>query len=119
LREAHTFRKPDRLQHSRQFRQVYDRGRRHAGKQFVLLVLAAPAGPRQVGIVTSRQVGNAVARNRARRLLREAYRLHQHQLQDHLQLVMVARPAIVGRKLRDVEAELLGLAGAAGILIGP
>lgn len=118
MREALTFRKPDRLRFGRQFRQVYDQGQRTAGKLFVLLVLAQGEGPRQVGVVTSRKVGNAVQRNRARRLLREAYRHHQHQLANHLQLVMIARAAIRDKKFHDVEAELLDLAGRARILTG-
>ena len=72
---------------------------------------------RGVGIVTGRAVGGAVQRNRARRLLREAYRLNKHKLKPNLRMVLVARTAIAGKTFSDVETELLKLFRTAGILM--
>lgn len=116
LHGSQSFPKRQRLQYNSQFRRVYDQGRRYYGSLVVAYVLDAPDEPRAAGVVTSRKVGNAVARNRARRLLREAYRLNQHQLQDHCQIVMVARQSINGKTRRDVEACLLDLFRSAGLL---
>ena len=52
-------------------------------------------------------MGNAVARARARRLLREAFRLHQAELRNAVDLVLVARPSIVGKEFQEVERDLL------------
>jgi len=52
-------------------------------------------------------VGNAVARSRARRLLREAFRVHQGDLRSSVDLVLVARPSIVGKTFTDVERDLI------------
>ena len=117
----HTFPKSERLQYGHQFRQVYERGRKVEGRLLALYLLDEPAdGPapsgRAVGVVTGRKIGDAVRRNRARRLLREAYRLNKHKLKSNIQLVMVARNGIRGKRLPDVEAELLRLFGAAGVL---
>jgi ribonuclease P protein component len=48
-----------------------------------------------------------VVRNRARRLLRESFRLHQHDLAGPVDLVLVARASIVGKGLADVQRDFL------------
>ena len=112
-----TFPKTERLQHGWQFRRLYDTGNRREGRLLVLYALAGTEGGRQLGVVTSRRVGNAVTRNRARRLLREAYRLNKEKLVKHLQLVMIARSAIRGKPLSAVAAEVLALGRQAGITV--
>jgi ribonuclease P protein component len=121
LHGLHTFPKSERLQYGHQFRQVYERGRKVEGRLLALYLLDEPAADvapsgRAVGVVTGRRIGGAVQRNRARRLLREAYRLNKHKLKPNFQLVMVARNGIRGKRLTDVEAELLRLFGTAGML---
>ena len=70
--------------------------------------LPAESMPR-LGVITSGKIGNAVAkvRNRARRLLREAFRSHQHDLVQPVDLVLVARASIVGKGFAEVEKDFL------------
>ena len=70
----------------------------------------------KLGVVTSRKLGSAPIRSRARRLLREAFRLHQHDFTRPVALVLVARSAIVGRRLGEVERDLLALLKHAKLL---
>ncbi len=58
-------------------------------------------------VITTRKLGNAVIRNRCRRLLRECLRLHQHALRQPLEIVMIARRSLVGRKYAAVEKDFL------------
>jgi ribonuclease P protein component len=124
LHGSSTLPKSERIQRGWQFRQAYEHGRKFGGRLLVLYVVdhSPDAGPsaagatRAIGVVTSRKVGDAVRRNRARRLLREAYRLNKQKLKNNLQIVMIARNAIGGKKRQEVEAELLRLFRAAGIL---
>ena len=63
-----------------------------------------PTGPR-LGITASRRVGNAVQRNRAKRLLREAFRCVRAGLPAGLDLVVIVRQGLGSRTLADVVAE--------------
>lgn len=65
-------------------------------------------GAPRVAVVASRRVGGAVARNRAKRLLREAVR--HVALQPGTDVVLVARRACADAGFADVHAELLDLA---------
>lgn len=88
------------LKARRQFEQVYERGRKAVGSHlvaFVLLDAPAPGGgpATLVGIVASRKVGNAVERNRAKRVLRAAFARHRTALPPGTLIVLVARRALI------------------------
>lgn len=105
----------ERLRYQSEFRRVYDRGRSFPGSFIVLFVLAEPDVERKAGFVAGRRVGNAVMRNRAKRLLREAYRHHKGRIPEHgYQLVLVARHGCGGASYQNVERDLLDLFGTAG-----
>jgi ribonuclease P protein component len=95
---------------------------RQQGQRLVLGCLIAnwhalPEGatPR-LGVVTSRKIGGAVVRSRARRLLRESFRQHQHELAQPVELVLVARPSIAGRAFAEVEKDFLMALNGANLL---
>lgn len=81
-----------------------------------LWIRKGPGASLRLGVVTGGRVGNSVARSRARRLMREAFRLNRSLLRGDCDVILSARDGIVGKKLGEVAAELLLLAGRAGIL---
>lgn len=104
-----------RIRQGRDFRRVRNQGQRFV-KGCLIANWAAPAGDTRLGVITSRKLGGAVVRSRARRLMREAFRLHRHELTQPVDLVLVARSSIVGRKLKDVEKDYLAVLRHARLL---
>ncbi len=97
-----------RLRSGSDFRRVREQGSRLAqGCLIANWLRLAEGSASRLGVVTSAKVGGAVARNRTRRFLRECFRLHQHELGGPLDLVLVARPSIVGKSFAEVEKEFL------------
>ena len=97
-----------RIKQRGDFARAKDRGERLVCGCLIANAMARPAGAGgRVGVVTSRKIGGAVQRARARRLLREVYRQHQHDLARAVDLVLVARISIAGKKLGDVERDFL------------
>ena len=81
-----------------------------------LVVYAAPSDAPGVSFVSGRRVGGAVARNRARRVMREAWRSVANDAEGDYHVVVVARPEIVGAKTQDLLAEMRELLAAGGIV---
>ena len=106
-----------RLQHQRDFARVRERGQRLALGCLIANWHRLPDGmPPKLGVVTSKRIGNAVERSRARRLLRESFRLHQNEFKQPVELVLVARASIAGRSFAGVEKDFLTALHRAGLL---
>lgn len=105
-----------RLAQSRDFARVRQVGERLAQGCLIANWHRLPSGsPPRLGVITSKKIGGAVERSRARRLLRESFRLHQHDLSQPVDLVLVARNSIVGKKFADVEKDFLTALKRAGL----
>ena len=106
-----------RIKQGRDFSRIRREGRRLAAGCVIANWQALPAGTAaRLGVVTSSRIGNAVARNRARRLLREVFRLHQHDLSSPVDLVLIARPSIAQKGLVEVERDVLTTLNRSGLL---
>lgn len=76
---------------NRIFRRLYSRGKVFVGKTLVTYVEFTKNGEVSVGITAGKKVGNAVLRNRARRVIREAFRAVYPEIKKGVNLVFVAR----------------------------
>ena len=105
-----------RLQQSRDFARLRREGQRAVCGCLIANWQRASIGNARVGVVVSSKVGGAVIRSRVRRLLRETFRLHQHELARPVDLVLVARPSIAGCALAEVEKDFLTTMKRAGLI---
>jgi ribonuclease P protein component len=83
----------------------------------------APVGPGQkpetrprLGVVAGRSVGRAVARNRAKRLLREAARAYQARLRPGWDVVLIARAPLARARLAEARTAVGQVLARAGVI---
>lgn len=106
-----------RIKQGRDFARVREKGQRAVNGCLIANWLRLPPGSAvRLGVVTSGKIGNAVVRSRARRLLREAFRAHQHDFAEPLDLVLVARNSIKQKDFSGVEKDFLATMRRAGLL---
>lgn len=112
-----TFPQSRRLKNTAQFDHVY--GRKRSAADGVLIVYACEneLGHPRLGCSVSKKIGNAVVRNRYKRLFREAFRLLQHDLPQGMDFILIPRPGPEPSQ-EDVKASLRKLATQAAKRLG-
>ena len=100
------FRPQDRIRKRSEYQTIYDRGQRIPSGHFVLFVMRNGAGRPRLGITVTKRVGNAVKRNRAKRLVREIFRRHKSELMN-VDVVVNGRVGLPDAVYRALETEFL------------
>ncbi|MBI4320033.1 MAG: ribonuclease P protein component [Chloroflexi bacterium] len=98
-----------RLSKDVRIRAVRGQGRSWAHPLLVLYALPNDLGLARVGMSTSKRVGSAVVRNRAKRLIREAIRPLHPQIETGWDLLLVARSSIAAASLAEVSTAVVQL----------
>ena len=109
-----TYPRSHRLRRRSEFTACYEGGKRWHTEHFILFALPADAEEDgRTGMAVSRKTGNAVMRNRIKRLLREFFRLHVASLPQGVHLVAVAKRQAGKSRLdfASLEAELMPVMG--------
>ena len=104
------------LKKTKDFQNVYRRGKSYANRYLVMYVLSNQTEGNRLGISVSKKVGNSVIRHHLTRLIRESYRLHEDMFNSGLDMVVIARVSAKDREMREIESALLHLGKLQGVL---
>lgn len=104
------------LKQNYEFRRLYQRGASAVGGGMVLYCQKNRLGHNRLGITASVKLGNAVKRNRARRRLREVYRLNSPQLRQGWDIILVARGRTLTAPWKELNGTFLRLSRKLDIL---
>lgn len=104
-----------RLHHTRDFKRLREEGQAKRHPHLILSYLPNEYDHNRYGIITVKRLGNAVVRNRTRRLIREAIRLQHADLHQGHDMVFIARQPIVAQPFQHVQRIVYELCRRAGI----
>lgn len=105
--------KADRLKKSEEFRRVFGSPLKQSCQGAKLAALSNSLDKTRLGVGLSKKFGNAVERNRAKRQVREIFRLHRYRLQPGFDLVFLVYPGDF--TYWDRERQFLQLVARAGL----
>jgi len=104
----YSFSRQYRLSSKKDFEAVFSRGKSRADDNLVVYVLANRLGHPRLGMAVGKKLGNAVMRNRLKRLIREAFRLNRDKLPESADMVVIPRKG-VRAQLSEITQSLVQL----------
>lgn len=103
-----------RMKKKANFQSVFAHGKSYTSRQVVIYIFKGQT--KRFGFIASKKVGNAVKRNRAKRMMREIVRLNIEGINCDCQMIYVARTAINKATYAEVEKSIRYIWRKAGIL---
>lgn len=95
-----------KIKENRDFRRAYAKGKSLVSPYAVVYILKNRSGDTRLGITTGKKIGNAVSRNRAKRVITAAFRSLVPRIASGYDFVIVARPRILTVKSTAVAVSL-------------
>ncbi|QAY67494.1 ribonuclease P protein component [Paenibacillus protaetiae] len=106
-----------RLKNRNDFNRVYRAGKSFANGQFVVYWSRQRiADPFRLGVSASKKIGNAVVRNRMRRVVKEIVRLNRDRIVPNIDFILIVRKPAVEMQTKDLERSVLHVLKRAGLL---
>jgi ribonuclease P protein component len=101
-----SFLKKERLLNRKDFVNLNRSGKRYRTAHFTVIFKQNGLGITRLGIIVSKKTGNAVKRNRVKRLIREFFRLSKDYLPQGYDLIIVANKGAYGLNFWNLKEEL-------------
>jgi ribonuclease P protein component len=102
----YSFSKRERLLNRKDFVNLNRLGKRYHTKHFLVIVKENEAGVKRLGITVTKKIGNAVKRNRVKRLTREFFRLNKHHFSTGCDIVIIGKNNSFLLSYSDIKEEL-------------
>ena len=94
-----------KLKKNEEFRSVFKAGIRKERKYFYLYRAPKKQDKSRIGIIVKKEIGNAVQRNRIKRILREIFRKRCDDLFSHDDIIVMVKREILYTQLKEIEIE--------------
>jgi ribonuclease P protein component len=106
-----------RLRNRADFNRIYRYGKSFANGQFVVYWSRQPvAEPFRLGVSASKKIGNAVVRNRMRRVIKEIIRLNGAKIVPNIDFILIVRKPAVEMETKQLEKSIMHVLRKAGLL---
>ena len=99
-----------------EFNRVYSKGRSYVNHMMIIHVISSDDVKGKVGFAVGKKIGNAVVRNRIKRIMREAYRISQHDINQNVSMILIARKPLIDAKSYMVQKAFTNLCKKAEII---
>ncbi len=109
--------RPDIIRNQKDFDRLYRKGKSSGSRYVVILYVKNGLTCCRKAFLASKKVGNSVQRNRARRLMKEAFRQTEERIAQGYDILFIARNTINESKCADVKKSIEAAAKRAGLLV--
>ncbi|MEE9910170.1 MAG: ribonuclease P protein component [Deltaproteobacteria bacterium] len=107
--KAQSFRRADKVTNKSRYRIIYEQGVRRGSRFFTIVACGNPNGAKRLGITVTKKTGNAVFRNRTKRLIREFFRRNKDLFPAGHDVVVMAKKSLPPLTYQETEQELTEL----------
>ena len=96
-----------RIKKNKDFQVVFKKGKSVANRQFVLYILQKPEEREfRIGLSVSKKIGNAVTRNKVKRLIRQVFSEEKHRIASGKEFIIIARKPAADMNYHEVKGSL-------------